>query len=102
MASAKRTLNPLTDTPTSKTDITKPFMLAFMRSEKASAEDREWFKRIVSNPENQKEYTNRLNGEKYTDIDIPKVRKLFCERFYPQLAAKKKTNKSFIDSIMDL
>ena len=43
MASAKKTLNPLTDTPTSKTDVTKPFMLAYMKSEKATAEDREWF-----------------------------------------------------------
>ena len=32
MASSKKTLNPLTDTPTSKTDITKPFMLAYLKS----------------------------------------------------------------------
>lgn len=102
MAQAKPTLNPLTDTPKSKTDITKPFMLAFMKSEKATEEDKKWFKTIVSNPENHKEYVNRLNGEVYTDIDIPKVRLEFCKRFFPQLAAKKKANKSFIDSILDL
>ena len=102
MAQAKPTLNPLTDTPKDKTDITKPFMLAYMKSEKATAEDKEWFKGIVSNPENQKEYVNRLNGEPYTDIDIPKVRLAFCERFYPNLVAKKKTSKSFIESILDL
>jgi len=102
MASAKKTLNPLTDTPTTKTDITKPFMLAYMKSEKATEQDIEWFKAIVSNPKYQKKYTNKLNGEEYNDIDIPEVRKLFCERFYPNLAVKKKKNKSFIDSIMDL
>ena len=102
MAQAKKTLNPLTDTPTAKTDITKPFMLAYMKCEKATAEDKAWFKSVVSNPENQKEYKNQLNGEIYTDIDIPKVRLAFCERFYPNLVAKKKSKKSFIDSIMDL
>ena len=102
MASAKKTLNPLTDTPTTKTDITKPFMLAYMRSEKATDEDRAWFKGIVGNSENHKVYTNKLNGEKYTDIDIPKVRKMFCERFYPNLTVTKKKNKTFIESIMDL
>ena len=102
MASSKKTLNPLTDTPTNKVDITKPFMKAYLSSGKASAEDIAWFKTIVSNPENQKEYINKLNGMPYTDIDIPKVRMYFCERFYPQLLAKKSSNKSFIDSIMEL
>ena len=103
MAQAKPTLNPLTDTPKNKTEVTKPFMIAFIKSEKATAEDREWFKKIVSNPKNQKEYINRLNGTPYTDIDIPKVRKEFCGRFFPQLAEDKKgKKKSFIDTIMDL
>ena len=62
MAGAKPTLNPLTDTPKSKTEVTKPFMLAYMKSEKATQEDREWFKTIVSNPENQKMYRNRLTN----------------------------------------
>jgi hypothetical protein len=102
MASAKKTLNPLEDIPASKTEVTKPFMLAYMKSSKAKPEDIKWFKEIVSNPENQKEYINKLNGQPYTDIDIPKVRKLFCQRFYPQLVGKKNKNKSFIDSILDL
>ena len=101
MAGAKPTLNPLTDTPKSKTEVTKPFMLAYMKSEKATAEDREWFKKIVSNPENQKMYRNRLTNEDYLDIDIPKVRLAFCERFYPNLVEKKKGKKSFIDTVMD-
>lgn len=101
MASSKPTLNPLTDTPTNKTQITKPFMKAYIKSEKASAEDREWFKKIVSNPENQKEYKNQLDGKLYIDIDIPKVRKAFVDRFFPQLNEKKKS-MSFIDDILSL
>ena len=102
MAGSKKTLNPLTDTPANKVDVTKPFMLAFMQSDKATDEDRKWFKKVVSNKDNQKEYINRLTNEPYIDIDIPKVRKLFCERFYPQLASKKNKNKSFIESILEL
>ena len=102
MASAKKTLNPLTDTPTSKTDVTKPFMLAYMKSEKATAEDREWFKKIVSDPKYQEEKVNKFGGGTYIDIKIPEVRQLFCERFYPHLSVKKKKTKTFIDSIMDL
>ena len=101
MASAKKTLNPLTDTPSNKVEVTKPFMLAYMR-QVASAEDKAWFKKIVANPDNQKEYTNQLNGTPYMDIDIPKVRKAFIDRFFPQLNAKKDKNKTFIDSILDL
>lgn len=101
MASAKKTLNPLTDKPTNKVEVTKPFMLAYMR-QVASEQDKAWFKEIVSNPENQKEYTNQLNGTPYTDIDIPKVRKAFIDRFFPQLNAKKDKNKTFIKSILDL
>lgn len=101
MASSKPTLNPLTDTPTNKTQITKPFMLAYIKSEKGTEDDKTWFKKIVADPANQKEYKNQLNGEVYNDIDIPKVRKLFCQRFFPNLLEKKKT-KSFIDEVMDL
>ena len=101
MASAKKTLNPLTDTPTNKVEITKPFMLAYMR-QVATEEDKAWFKKIVADANNQKEYVNKLNGQPYTDIDIPKVRKLFTDRFFPQLNAKIEKNKSFIDSILDL
>ena len=101
MASSKKTLNPLTETPSNKVEVTKPFMLADMR-QVANEEDKAWFKKIVSNPDNQKEYTNQLNGTPYMDIDIPKVRKAFVERFFPQLNARKDKNKTFIDSILEL
>lgn len=99
MASSKPTLNPLTDTPTNKTQITKPFMLAFMKSEKATLEDRKWFVELCKKFPQEK--TNALNGENYIDINIPEVRKEFVNRFYPQLNTKKKS-KSFLDEVMDL
>ena len=99
---AKTTLNPLTDTPTKKTEVTKDFMLAYMKSDKASKEDKEWFKGIVSQPENKTVKMNPFTNENYEDIDIAKVRKAFIERFYPNLSVKKKGKKSFIDEIMEL
>jgi transcription termination factor NusB len=103
MASRRKTLNPLdpNEQPQNKTDVTKDFMLAYIKSEKATDEDRKWFKSIVSNPENHKQYLDQLHGTHYTDIDIPKVRKEFVDRFYPNLNKKEK-KKSFIDSILDL
>lgn len=102
MAGTKKTLDPMTETPKTKTDVTKPFMLAYMKCPKATPEDREWFKKIVSDKKYQKTYVNKLNGGTYIDIDIPAVRQLFCERFYTNLTVKKTKNKTFIDSIMEL
>jgi len=76
-------------------------MLAYIKSEKASDEDRAWFKSIVGDPAYQREYTNQLDGSTYIDIHIPMVREQFCKRFFPNLLEKKKA-KSFIDEIMDL
>lgn len=103
MASAKKTLNPMTETPTTKTEITKAFMFAYMSCEKATLADVEWFAELCENPEYRKEYINRLTNEPYEDIDIPKVREQFCKKFYPQLLAKKKDGpKTFTDKILAL
>ena len=101
MASSKPTLNPLTDVPKNKTEVTKPFMKAYIKSEKATDADRAWFKTIVGNPEYQEQKINRLDNKPYTDINIPKVREKFCEKFFPNLLEKKKKT-SFIDDIMNL
>lgn len=98
MAGAKKTLDPRNDKPENKTDITKKFMELYMETV-ATNEQVEWFYSIIVKPENRKMYTNKLNGEKYEDIDIPKVRELFCNEFYPYLNAKKKTNLSFTERI---
>ncbi len=98
---AKNKLDPRTDKPMNKIEITKEFMYNYMKTV-ATEEDKAWFKSIVSNKDYQKEYKNSLNGTTYTDIDIAKVRELFIERFYSYIGKKKKTKISFIDSIMDL
>ena len=102
MASAKKTLNPLTDTPTNKVDVTKPFMLAYLKAGIGDPDKVKEFKKFVAKKENQKEYINRLTNEPYIDIDIPKVRKKFCELFFPQLLEKKKGGGTFIEEISKL
>lgn len=98
---AKKKLDPRTDKPMNKIEITKDFMYDYMKTV-ATPEDKEWFKSIVSNKEYQKEYKNSLNGTTYTDIDIAKVRELFVDRFYSYIRKPKKKKVTFIESIMDL
>ncbi len=57
--------------------------------------------KIVADPNTLKEYLFQLHGTPYTEIDIPKVRKAFIERFYPNLT-KKEGKKTFIDEILGL
>lgn len=98
---AKKKLDPRTDKPMNKLEITKEFMYDYMKTV-ATPDDKEWFKSIVSNKEYQKEYKNSLNDTTYIDIDIAKVRELFVERFFSYIKKKKKQKISFIDSIMEL
>lgn len=102
MASRRKTLNPLdpNQQPQNKTDITKDYMKAYMKSV-ATEEDKAWFKKILSDPANSKEYLDQLHGTTYVDIDIPKVRKAFVDRFYPNLN-KKQGKKTFIEEMMEL
>ena len=92
-----KTLNPLTETPIKKAEVTKPFMFAFMQSHKATKEDLDWFINVCEN--NKRIYKNKFTGADYEDIDIPKVRAAFVERFYPNLSVKKKKKKSFVEEL---
>lgn len=94
---AKATLNPLTDTPSKMTDLTKSFMLAYIKS-KGTKADKEWFQKLVE------KYTidkiNKLNGQKCKGIsDISKMRIDFATRFFPQLI---KSKDSFFDEVNNL
>ena len=102
MSSAKKTLNPLTETPSNKVEVTKPFMLSYLKSGLADPDKVKQFKKFVAKKENQKEYINRLTNEPYTDINIPVVRKEFCRLFFPQLLEKKKSGGTFIEEIDNL
>lgn len=77
------TLNPLTDTPKKKTELTKDFMLAYIKT-KGNEEDKQWFKQKV------KEYTiekdNKLKGKaKVKGLNIMPLRNEFANRFFPNL-----------------
>ena len=99
---AKNKLDPRTEKPKNKIEITKQFMEDYMKLV-ATPEDVKWFQEVVSNPDNHKEYKNSLKGTSYIDIDVAKVRELFVKRFFPYINDKKKKEKiSFIDSIMKL
>ena len=68
----------------------------------ATEDDRKWFKKICSNPDNQKEYTNRSTGKTYTDVDISAVRDEFCKRFFSNMTKKKKKvsdKQTFLDLV---
>jgi len=82
-------------TPKTKRDITKSFMLSYIKGKKISDEDRKWFASICL--ENEVEKTNNLTKEKYNDIDIPKVRDEFIKKFFPEMLNQKKI--SFIDEM---
>lgn len=92
----RKVINPLTQEPQTKSDITKGFMLAYMKSGKPSKEQIEKFKEIVKS--NQKDYTTP-KGEKYKDIDVPKVREEFCKLFFAHLVEPRKT---FTDEILKI
>ena len=85
---AKKTLNPLTDTPMKITQLTKDFMLVYIKTN-GSAKDKEWFKDLVKR--NTIDKVNNLNGEKTKGVDIFAMRKEFAERFFPQLIKEKKS-----------
>ena len=86
--------------------ITKRSMLNYMKSPYTPQEDVDWFKGIVSDPENQKIYYAKSRGGEYADIDTEKVKKLFCERFYPEQVKERPVHvqkvKTYIEQVMEL
>ena len=98
----KTTLNPLTDTPENRTQLTKSFMYLYVK-EKGKPADKKWFKELCGNPEYQKPFKSNLTGEEIIDIDVKKVRDEFCKKFFPNLNRKKKEDKkSFLEMVNDL
>jgi hypothetical protein len=84
-------LNPRTDTPNKKSQITKDFMLGYIRF-KGTEEDREWFKAVVNKNVKEKSdesgaTTEAENNKTSTgkEIDLKKIRSEFCQRFFPHL-----------------
>ncbi len=95
---AKSMLNPLTDTPTSLTQLTQSFMLQYMRA-KGSDEEKAWFKELCN--ANALQRTNNLNGKPTQVLSLQPVRRAFAEKYFPQLL-KKKQGKTFFDELNEL
>lgn len=80
--SKKVRLNPLTDEPRLLTDLTRDYMLGYVKS-LADEKEIKWFASVCK--ENIKEKTNQLNKEKVKTIDLPVVRRAFADRYFPNL-----------------
>lgn len=91
-------LNPLTDTPTNKNDITKDFMLEYIKA-KGTRSDKDWFKSICQSNIIDKPLPKDKSKTVKT-IDLKKVREEFVNRFFPQL--NKMTASSYLDEVMKL
>lgn len=70
--------------PKSKRDLTKENMLAFMKHESRSKEDKVWFVNLLR--ENQKKVTNSLNGEVVDSYDWPFIREEFAKKYFYNLS----------------
>ena len=99
MAKKKPELNPKTDTPQSKSDITKNFMLGYIK-EFGSAEDKEWFKKLVR--EHKVEKVSALDNKPHNTLDIVPVRTAFCERFFNNLNKTKTKADDWFDEVENL
>lgn len=88
----QKTLNPLTEEPTKKTEITKDFMLIYIQV-KGTDKDKKWFKDKVA--EYTIEKSNNLTKETVKGLDISKLRKDFIDRFFPNLNKSKGADDFF-------
>lgn len=97
----KKALNPQFDKPSTKTDITKNFMLGYIKA--VAPQDAKWFKQLCK--EHIVKRDNHLTKKQYEDIDVKFVRNAFVEKYFPALNIKKDYNenkKSFLDLIDEL
>ena len=84
MAKSKKELNPLTDKPANKLEVTKAFMLGFMQQR--SDEEKKWFAGVVQ--ENIVEKTAPNSDKKVKTYDLAKVREEFCKKYFINLIKK--------------
>lgn len=72
--------------PKTLRDLTKPFMLEFMKTR--SAEEIAWFKQL--NLDNITTKKNNLTGEMIEVVDMKVVRKAFATKYFKELVGNKK------------
>ena len=98
MAAKKPKLNPVSETPTKKSDIDKMYIVEYTKLH-GTPEQREKIKKAIQ--ENTVERTSQLTKQKYKDIKLKEVREVFCGIFFPQLNTKK-AKKDFFDLVDEL
>ncbi len=104
MATESKKLNPVNEVPTTVNQLTKDYMLGYIKSH-GNSDDKQWFKKLIN--ENQKEKKNNLTKEIILGLDIINIRKEFAKRFFPNLVnntnkKKKSSVASFIDEVNSL
>lgn len=90
---AKKELNPLTDTPKNKLDITKNFMYGFVKSK--GNEEMKWFAEVVSKHIIEKKAPNSQKGVR--TYDVKPVRDEFCKKYFPNLIKSSKAEEELND-----
>ena len=93
---ARQELNAKTDNPKTKNDLTKKYMLDYIKY-RGTDEDKEWYIDLIE--KNQKEKNNNLTGKSYVGTDLKKVREAFVKRFFPNLEKEKKSGTTYLDQV---
>ena len=95
----KSNLNPLTDTPSTLTQVTQGFMLEYIKA-KGSDEEKQWFKKLCN--ANIIKKKNGLTGEEVDALDTKVVRREFVAKYFPHLVKQKKKGVTFLDMVNEL
>lgn len=85
MAKKRKELDPLTEKPENKSDLTKTYMLGYIKAH-GTDEDKAWFKELVRNNKVMKK--SALDGKEYPQLDLAPTRQAFCERFFENILKK--------------
>ena len=91
-------LDPLTDKPTKKGDITKNYMVRYAKAY-GTPEQRAELKQFIKEHTVEKE--SKLTHSTYKDIELKACREKFCELFFPELV-EKKGKRTFFEEVEDL
>lgn len=94
---AKTKLNPITDKPETARDLTRDFMLGYVKAH-GTAEDKAWYLALVQNTPKVEKKNNITKQTMMTD-DISTIRSQFIDRFMPQLKRKPKKRMSYEEQI---
>lgn len=85
---SKEKLNPLTQQPQTRTDLTKDYIKGYIKAH-GTEEEKQWYIALVRETP-KVERTNQLTKKKYYTDDMKKIRVAVIDKFFPQLKPKPK------------